>query len=202
MKRHLNSLRHALPQVFARFSYVALAGILAIMAFLFAVWFPNAALITAVLGSSSASAVAKLSILLSLLGGIWTNFSLFSASYTVAIAALFGINAAMIVYLLRQKHLTAAGQNLAIGTGGMASGVLGIGCAACGSLTASAALSFFGGAGAIAMLPLNGGEFGILSVALLSISVLLISRSIEQTACSLREERTATARINPFRKSN
>lgn len=185
MRRHLNNLQAAFRRVFARSSYIALAGVLAILAFLLAVWLPNLGLIGEVSGSNAPLA-AKLNVALSLLGGIGTNFSLFSAGYTVAIAVLFGINTAMIVYLLRQKRAAAAGRNIAIGSGGVASGVLGIGCAACGSLIVGAGLPFLGAAGALAVLPLNGAEFGILSVALLFVSLLLISKNIaEPIACPL-----------------
>lgn len=67
-----------------------------------------------------------------------TNFSLLSAGYTIAIAVLFGITTAMIAYLVKQRRIAAARQNIAIGSGAMASGVLGIGRAACGSLIAGA----------------------------------------------------------------
>ena len=190
MKRHLSNLRAAFGQVFARPWYVALAGFLAIAAFLLAVWFPNLGLIGEVFSGSSAPLSAKLGIAWSLLGGIVTNFSMLSASYTIAIAALFGICVAMIVYLLKLKRVSAAGQNIAIGSGGIVSGVLGIGCAACGSLILGAAVPFLGAAGALAALPLNGGEFGILSVALLVVSLLLISKNIaEPGACPLPESK-------------
>lgn len=180
MTHHLKNLRAALGQVFAHPSYIALAGVLAILAFLLAVWFPNLGLIGEVFSGSNAPLAAKLGIALSLLGGIGTNFSLLSAGYTIAIAVLFGITAAMIVYLVKQRRIAAAGQNIAIGSGAMASGVLGVGCAACGSLILGAILPSLGAAGALAALPLNGEEFGILSVALLFISLLLISKNIAE----------------------
>lgn len=188
MKRHLNNLQAAFRQVFARSSYIALASALSVVAFLLAVWFPNLGLIGEVFSGSNAPLAAKLGVALSLLGGIGTNFSLLSAGYTIAIAVLFGITTAMIVYLLTQRQVAAAGQNIAIGSGGVASGVLGIGCAACGSLILGAGVPFLGAAGALAVLPLNGAEFGILSVALLFVSLLLISRKIaEPIACLLAQ---------------
>ena len=205
MIRHFDNLRLAFGQVFGRFAYLALAAVLAVVAFLLAVWLPNLGLIAQIVTGSNAPIAAKISILLSLLGGIWTNFSLFSAGYTVAIAMLFGVNTAMIVYLFRQRRAAvAAGQNIALGTGGIASGVLGIGCAACGSLIASSALSFVGAGSALALLPLSGGEFGILSVALLLLSLLLISRNLAQPVCPLPgpAEASATSEPTVIRKSN
>jgi hypothetical protein len=182
--RHLKNVRVAFGQVFAYPSYVALAGVLALLVFFLAVWFPNLGLIAQVFSDSGAPLAAALGIALGLLGGITTNFSLLSAGYTIAIAILFGLTSAMIAYLVKQRRIAAAGQSIALGSGAAASGVLGIGCAACGSLILGVVLPALGAAGALAALPLNGEEFGILSVALLLVSLVLISKSIaESIAC-------------------
>jgi len=181
---HLKNLRVAFAQVFAYPSYVALAAAVAILAFLLAVWFPNLGLIAQVFSASNAPLAATLGIALSLLGGIVTNFSLLSAGYTIAITVLFGLTTAMIAYLVKQRRIAAAGQSIAIGSGAVASGVLGVGCAACGSLIVGVVLPSLGAAGALAALPLNGEEFGILSVLLLFVSLLLVSKNIaESIAC-------------------
>jgi len=183
---HLKNLRVAFAQVFAYPSYVALAAAVAILAFLLAVWFPNLGLIAQVFSASNAPLAATLGIALSLLGGIVTNFSLLSAGYTIAITVLFGLTTAMIAYLVKQRRIAAAGQSIAIGSGAVASGVLGVGCAACGSLIVGVVLPSLGAAGALAALPLNGEEFGILSVLLLFVSLLLVSKNIaESIACPL-----------------
>ncbi len=178
MKHQLTNLRVALRQVFAHSSYIALAGVLALVVFLLAVWLPNFGLIAQVFRDSNVPLAVALGIALSLLGGIDTNFSLLSAGYTIAIAVLFGFTVAMIVYLLKRRRVTAAGNSIAIGSGAMVSGVVGIGCAACGSLILGVILPSLGAAGALAALPLNGEEFGILSVALLFVSLLLTSKSV------------------------
>ncbi len=77
-----------------------------------------------------------------------------------------------------QARARLARQDIASGFGGAASGVLGIGCAACGSFILSTTISSLGAASAIAILPLRGGEFGILSVVLLLVSLVLISKKI------------------------
>ena len=178
MKGNLKNPQVAFGEVFANTSYIALASTLAIAAFLFAVWLPNFGLIGEVFSTSSAPLVAKLKVAITLLGGIGTNFSFLSAGYTIAIAALFGVNIAMVVYFLKRTRTRLAGQDVAAGFGGVASGALGIGCAACGSFILTTSLSSFGAASALAILPLRGGEFWILSVALLALSLVLISKKI------------------------
>lgn len=137
---------------------------------------------------------AKLWIALSLLGGIGTNFSLLSAAYTIAIALLFGLTIAMIVYQLRQRRAAAARNTIALGSGAMASGIVGVGCAACGSLILGVLLPSLGATGALAALPLNGEEFGILSVALLLVSPALASKNVaESIDCALTPRRSRGA---------
>lgn len=190
MARHLGDLRTAFGLVFAVPAYRALAVAVATLAFVLAVWLPNVGLIAQVFLESSAPPAAALGIALSLLGGIGTNFSPLAAGYTAAIAILFGLNMAMILYFARQGRVAAAGKSILAGSGAVASGIVGIGCAACGSLILGVLLPALGTAGALAALPLNGEEFGILSVALLVVSLLLISRNIAGSiACTRAQAR-------------
>ena len=178
MRNYLKNLQTAFSEVFAHTSYIALASALALLAFAFAVWLPNIGLLAEVFGVSSTPLETKLKLAWSLLGSIRTNFSLLSASYTIAIAILFGLNIAMIIYLIKRAKGAISRKDAATGLVGVASGALGIGCAACGSFILSATLASFGAASALAILPFRGGEFGILSVILLAISIFLISKRI------------------------
>lgn len=178
--RYVTDIRTAFNEVFSRTSYIAFTLALAVFAFAFAVLLPNVGLIAEVFGTSSAPLVAKIKVVASLLLGIGTNFSVLSAGYTIAIAILFGVNAAMVTHLVRRSRRNVGKGNILAGGGGVASGVLGIGCAACGSFLLTAALSSFGAAGALALLPLRGGEFGLISVPLLVVSIALVSKKIAE----------------------
>lgn len=179
MKSHWNNLQTAFGEVFAHTSYILLASVLGLLAFVFAVLLPNVGLIAGVFSNSSATLLTKVSIVMSLLGGIQTNFSLLSAGYTIAIAILFGLNIAMIVYLIRKRR-QLGGKTLTVGIGGIASGLFGVGCASCGAFLLAAVLSSVGAIGLLAYLPLRGGELGLLGVALLIISLVLISKKITE----------------------
>lgn len=193
MGRRLDHLQTALGQVFCAGAYTALAAALALLVFLLAVWFPNLGLLAQVYSGSDAPVADTLGIALTLLGGIGTNFSLLSAGYTVAIAVLSGIVTAMIVHALRQSRMRSARQGLAVGSGAAMSGLLGVGCAACGSLILGVLAPALGAGAALAALPLQGQEFGIASVALLLVSLLLVSEGIAHpTACPIAP-RVATA---------
>ena len=161
----------ALQKVFTKPSYVLGALMTSFVVFAFATWLPNIRLIISVFGTTGISFLQKLELPVTLLGSIATNFTLLSATYTIAIAILFGINLAMVVYYLRRKVSEEKQGGIATGFFGITSGILGMGCAACGSFLLANILSFFGVSGALTFLPLAGGEFGILGVVLLAISI-------------------------------
>ncbi len=178
-----------LRQVFARGSYILLAAATGLAVFILATWLPNLGLVWQIAASASVSLADKVKVLAALIGSIGTNFTLFSALSTVAIAALFGANVAMMAYYirLRRQLVRQAGQAGAVASlGGLASGLFGVGCAACGTFVLSPVLSFVGASGLIALLPFGGEEFGALGVAMLGFSLVLTARKIgAPLACPL-----------------
>ena len=162
--------------------YILLALITSLVVFAFAVWLPNIPLIVKVMGHPGIPLTQKLDLPISLLGSIATNFTLLSASYTIAIAILFGMNVSMIVYFLRRRVDAVRQGGIAIGFFGITSGVIGMGCAACGSFLLTSVLSLVGVSGILAFLPLNGGEFGILGVILLGASLYMTAKKIQNPA--------------------
>ena len=172
----------ALQKVFRRPTYILLALITSATVFAFAVWLPNIPLIVKVMGHPGIPLTQNLDLPISLLGSIVTNFTLLSASYTIAIAILFGLNLGMIVYFLRRKISEVRQSGITTGFLGVMSGVVGVGCAACGSFLLTSGLAFIGASGILAFLPLAGGEFGILGVILLALSIYLTAKQIQNPA--------------------
>ena len=96
--------------------------------------------------------------------------------------------AALVHYFrLRRRFARPAGQaGAAASLGGLASGVFGIGCAACGTFVLGPVLAFFGAGGLIALMPLGGEEFGVLGVGMLGFSLVLTAKKIaEPIACPI-----------------
>lgn len=175
-------LGQALQKVFRKPQYALLALTTSAVIFAFAVWLPNLSLIVKVMGHPGVPFSQKFDLPISLLGSIVTNFTVLSASYTIAIAILFGINLAMIVYFLRRKIVEVRQSGITAGFLGITSGVLGMGCAACGSFLLTSGLSLVGASGILSLLPLSGGEFGILGVILLAFSIYLTAKQIQNPA--------------------
>ncbi len=174
-------ITRALTKVFSHPAYIALALIAGTSVLLFALWFPNLGLIASVVASPDASLVEKVLLPITLLGSIATNFSFFSASYTVAIALLFGVYAALMVYFLRKRIKSTSGGTVT-GILGITSGVIGIGCAACGSIAVSTILSLIGVSGVVALLPFGGSEFGIIGIILFLVAIRTLAKQIETPA--------------------
>ena len=187
----------ALRQVFREWAYGLVAAVVALVVLVFATWLPNLALVWQITVSPSISFVDKAEVLLALVGSIGTNFTVFSALYTIAIALLFGINAAMVAYYLKLRKHSIGGTaraGAATSLGGLASGLLGIGCAACGTFLFGPLLALVGAGGLIALLPFGGQEFGLLGVGLLGFSIHLAAKKIrEPLVCPLEASSGAFA---------
>ncbi len=171
-------IANAFKAVFKNQSYTLLTGIVALAVFAFAVWLPNIRLLFSLVTDSTVPISVKLTFPLRLLESITTNFSVLSASYTIAIALLTGINVAFIVYYVRRQKEQLSQAGMAVGTLGIMSGIFGMGCAACGSLILASILGTAGGTSILLVLPLKGGEFGIIGVILLGIATYLLAKQI------------------------
>lgn len=151
--------------------------------FALAVWLPNLQLLAAFWADSGVPMTDKVALSLKLIPSIATNFTLLSAFYTVLIALLAGVNAALIAELIRVRQMVVSG--VAAGSAGIIAGALGIGCAACGSLIITALVGTSVGATLVAFLPLGGNEFGLIGVGLLGYSLYLLTKQISKTTCEI-----------------
>lgn len=166
-------------RVFSQARYLQIAILIAVLALSVAILLPNTAIIVQVFGSSSISLGAKMQFLGSMYGVFFTNFTVFSAFYTLTIALLFGINSALLTYYIRRRQTVVANTGgHAAGVMGVVSGIFGVGCAACGSVIVSSVLLLFGAGGLLTILPFHGAEFGVLGIFLLGFSIYQLSKRI------------------------
>ena len=173
----------ALALVFSKGGYVLLAATIALATFVLTTWLGNLGLVWQIATSQWLPLADKAKISLALIGSISTNFKIFSASCAIAIDVLFGMNISVLTYAYRERRrlVRQSGQTLTIASlGGLASGVFGIGCAACGTLLLSPALAFLGIGTLVALLPFGGEEFGAVGVGLLSLSLVMSAKKIGQ----------------------
>ena len=115
----------------------------------------------------------RAAILLGLYPFLGTNYSFLAEVLLVMVAALSGVDVAMVIY-----HFREHGVGVKEGSGstvGVVLGALGAGCAACGSAVLAGLFSLFGVAGAATLLPLDGIEFSILAVVALVLSIYWVA---------------------------
>ena len=115
----------------------------------------------------------RLDILLGLYPFLGTSYTLVTGVLLVLIAVLVGADVALVGYHLRTHDLRAAESGGSVV--GVVLGILGAGCAACGSAILVGVLSLVGAAGLVTALPLEGLEFSLLAVVVLVLSMFWLA---------------------------
>ena len=170
--RNVQMALKSLREIFCLPKNLAIALLVAALVFVFSIWLPNIRLIRDIVLSDNIAVLNKLSFLWFSLGAIRTNYSLFTAALLLAISLLFGMNISLTVYYFKKRiaFQKASGMSIA----GMLAGLIGIGCASCGSVVLSAFLGVGATAAVTGPLPHGGEEFSLVSIAIL-ISTLYIT---------------------------
>jgi len=167
-------------KVFKSPLYVFIAVIISLVVLFGALLLPNISLLINVISNSAISTLDLLKLIFNLLGSLKTNFTFVSATYTVLISILFGINTAIIVYYIRDYKSKLEKTGVTTSTFGIIAGAFGIGCASCGSLILTSFLSLLGIGGSLAFLPFGGQEFGFLGVILLTVSTYMLLKKLNK----------------------
>jgi hypothetical protein len=133
----------------------------------------NLTLVTDVVVGGSLPLGTRLSVLLELFPVVGALYSPAQSVVVVAVAALVGVDVAMVVYHLREHGVSArsGGGSLA----GVVLGALGAGCAACGTAVLAGLLSLVGVGGATLLLPFEGLELGVLAALSLLLSMFWLA---------------------------
>jgi hypothetical protein len=114
----------------------------------------------------------RLTILVELYPFVGSSFPPLVGAAILALAALTGVNVAMLAYHVREHGLTVAGGGG--GAAGVVLGTLGAGCAACGSAVLAGAFSLLG-VGGLTALPLDGREFAVLGLLAVGLSMFWLA---------------------------
>jgi len=157
-----------LATVFSKARYTRLAILTAFVLFTLALWLPNFSFVLSYF-LSGASVWQKLQFIWSFYGSIETSHTLYSASVSILIALLSGLNVALLAYYTRRvKNATKGFKRVHTGSYiGLIVGFLGVGCAACGSVILTAVLATLGAGGLLLALPFQGAEVGALALLIL-----------------------------------
>lgn len=177
----------ALAQVFGGRRYLIAAVLIAVAVFIFMVLLPNWRLVAVIIGSSSVSWFERFFIIAGIAGSAGNIFGVYYSVYIVLVSILFGVNSTLVFYYLGRQNRLSHGGGVIASASGLATGILGVGCTACGSIALSPLLALIGAGGIAAFLPLGGKEFSVVGIILLILSMFLIVRKINQPAvCKIK----------------
>jgi len=152
----------------------------------FAAWLPNLDLLTNVMSSSTMTLWQKTNLAMSLLGSIQTNFTPLSRIVTFVTATLTGIQVSLLVYYIRQTAKVQ--QSMGMSAVGVASSMLGVGCASCGSVVLTSFIGFGSATTVLGILPFRGQEFGFVGIVILLFAIRLTVKKIKQPfVCAIKE---------------
>lgn len=175
----MNKVFMSLGQMYRKPRYVVLSVLLFIVVGVVSVLLPSLSLIKQFVGSSNVSIGEKIAFVWNSLGLFVTNMNLGSELVMIGIAILFAIQLSFTVYYFRIKKVFS-NKNNGVGIAGILSGILGIGCASCGSVLLSSIIGVSATTGFLGILPFGGYEFGIVAIILLLISIVVIGRKLQQ----------------------
>lgn len=150
-------------------TYALLAAITAVVSLTLFVTSLNLTLVDDLVIGGPLPLADRIRILLELYPFIGTSFGSLQGALLVAVAALAGVDVALAAYHFHEHGvgLREGGSSAA----GLLFGFLGAGCAACGSAILLGVLGLFGVTTSLLFLPLEGLEFALLALVVLTLSI-------------------------------
>ncbi|MWG34564.1 hypothetical protein [Halomarina oriensis] len=158
-------------------AYLAFAVVAALLALTVFVLAQNLTIVSELVVGGSLPLKNRLGVLVELYPFVGTSFSGTAIDplpgiAVLTLAALMGVNLAMVAYHVREHGLTVSGSGG--GVAGVVLGTLGAGCAACGSAVLAGVLSLVG-IGGLGFLPLDGLEFALLGLVAVLLSTFWLA---------------------------
>lgn len=149
------------------------AGFVAVTGFVLT---QNLSLVTDTVIGSSLPVSNRLVILSEIYPFVGNFYSTPAAVAMSVLAVLVGVNIALVTYHFREHEVSASGSGGSVM--GIGLGVLGAGCAACGSALLFGLLSLFGAGSLVFLLPFDGLEVTVLAATALLLSTYWIAEGM------------------------
>lgn len=161
--------------VFSNWRYFSLAIIFMFLFFCFIIVLPSYGLVAFIIKNQGIDALMSGNILFVSWDFFKLNSTFFSRTIAIVISVLSGINLAMFVFYIKRRIKLYKSSGL----GFLAAlvGLLGIGCASCGSVLITSIFGF-GATAFLGFLPFHGLEIGFLGIAFLLLSIYLLADKI------------------------
>lgn len=156
--------------------YALVAGVAAVVSLTLFVTSLNLTLVSDLVIGGQLPLRGRIRILLELYPFIGTSFGALQGLVLIVVSALAGLDVALATYHFREHGvgLQEGGSSVA----GIVLGFLGAGCAACGSAILLGLLGLFGVSTSLLFLPLEGLEFALLALVVLTLSIHWLTRGM------------------------
>lgn len=159
----------AIGRLLLRPAYLIAAVLIALLTLGIVLWAFNLNLLRYILSEPTLMVIERLWFLVSIYGSVLTNFESLVAVSLVLFSALFGINLAALIFVIKQKgKIVSSGGKSA---GGIITAIIGAGCAACGTSIISPVLAALGASGSIALAQSVGLAINIASIIIMFFSI-------------------------------
>ena len=178
-------LKDAFKATFAQPRHIVTAVVACLVVMLAVLWVGSASTVDFIIKSPLFASGAKFHLVVEALVGGLAVFHPASLVLTLIVAILFGLNAALTAHYFRCK--ASLGAQAGTSLVGAIIAMLGVGCAACGSVALTAILGAGVTAGLVSILPFDGLEFSIVGIAVLLYSMHHTARKLaEPVVCPIK----------------
>ncbi|MBV0901399.1 hypothetical protein [Haloarcula salina] len=157
-------------------AYAVVAAVAAVVALSVFVLSLQVTLVSDLVVGGSLPLDSRLRVLVELYPFVGTSFTAAQGVLLVAVALLTGVDIALAAYHFREHGLDL--QQGGAGAAGLLLGTLGAGCAACGSAVLLALLSLLGVSTSLLFLPLDGLEFAVGALVVLTLSIYWLAEGM------------------------
>lgn len=169
---------------FRRWPYALLASCVVLLLLFAVAWLRNLSFLWYFFATPGFTWTTRFTILASSFQTLQLNSTPLGLTLIVVVALLAAVNISLLVFYIRRRmYLEKEMGTSALGT---LFGLLGVGCASCGSVILSSFFGFGATIHILGFLPLHGQEFSYLGIVLLLISIIMVSKKIMGPAVCVR----------------
>jgi len=167
--------------------YLVVAITVSLVVIAFATWLPNLHLITKTMTSSTMTLWQKTNLFVGLLGSLQTNFTPLSRLVTFVTATFAGVQVSLLIFYIRQTAKLQ--QSMGMSFLGVATSMVGVGCASCGSVVLTSLIGFGATTTVLGFLPFRGQEFGFLGIGILLFATHFTMKKInDPLVCGIKSK--------------
>lgn len=159
--------------------YILLALLVAAISLGVVLWTFNLNLLWYIFFQSPLNALEKITFILSIYGGVFTNFTTIQAATLIIFSIFFGINISILVFVIKTRGQVA--KNSQKSAFGLFFAVIASGCAACGSSIITPILLSLGATSTIALSSTIGMFISFISILVILYSIYSLGKIVAIT---------------------